>query len=167
MSLNAIAVFNQPQVRGTVSFHQCNRHHNTIVSFNLFGLPSNSTHGIHIHKYGILSVDNACDSTCEHYNPTGDLHGSMELYGNSRHAGDLINNLVTNSLGEFTYTYEDPMINVHDIIGRSIVIHSGIDDMGRWRNDYSNPERQKGSSTTGNAGSRIACSVIGLAPSSK
>jgi Cu/Zn superoxide dismutase len=91
----------------------------------------------------------------------------MELYGNSRHAGDLINNLVTNSLGEFTYTYEDPMINVHDIIGRSIVIHSGVDDMGRWRNDYSNPERQKGSSTTGNSGSRIACSVIGLAPSSK
>lgn len=163
MSVNAIAVFNS-SIKGTVSFHQCDKHFNTIVSFDLYGLPPNSQHGIHIHRYGILTVENACDSTCEHYNPTGEMHGSMELYGNKRHAGDLINNLKSDSKGAFKYNYEDPLLNAHDIIGRSVVIHSGIDDLGRWRNDYSNSERQKGSATTGNAGSRIACSVIGLAP---
>lgn len=164
MSSNAIAVFNQHPLKGTVSFHQCAKHYNTIVSFNLSGLSPNSKHGIHIHRYGILTVENACDSTCEHYNPTGSMHGSMELHGSDRHAGDLINNIEVNSSGEFKYVYEDSMLNVSDIIGRSVVIHSGVDDMGRWRNDYSNVERQKGSSTTGNAGSRIACSVIGRAP---
>ena len=164
MSFNAIAVFNQHPVKGTVSFHQCEKHYNTIVSFKLSGLNPKSKHGIHIHRYGILSVENACDSTCEHYNPTGSIHGSNKLHGTERHAGDLINNIETDNTGSYKYVYEDPMLNVSDIIGRSVVIHSGIDDMGRWRDDYSNMERQQGSSTTGTSGSRIACSVIGRAP---
>lgn len=164
MSVNAIAVFNTT-IRGTVSFHQCPKHQNAVVSFNLSGFEPNAQHGVHIHRYGILNLEKACDSTCDHYNPTGEMHGSIKLYGSSRHAGDLINNLKANSKGVFVYTYEDDKIYVQDIIGRSVVIHSGVDDLGRWRDDYSDPERQKGSSTTGNAGSRIACSVIGLAPS--
>jgi hypothetical protein len=60
--------------------------------------------------------------------------------------------------------FVDDLIDVSDIIGRSVVIHGGVDDLGRWRSDYSDPKKQKASSTTGDAGSRIACSVIGLAP---
>jgi Cu/Zn superoxide dismutase len=161
--MNAIAVFND-KIKGFVRFHQCLEHPQTLVEFDLGGFKPHKTHGIHIHKYGILSVENACDSTCEHYNPHDTLHGSIELYGTSRHVGDLINNLKSDGKGNFKYSYIDNLIKTKDIIGRSVVIHSGVDDLGRWRNDFSDPKRQEGSATTGNAGSRIACSVIGLAP---
>jgi Cu-Zn family superoxide dismutase len=45
------------------------------------------------------------------------------------------------------------------VIGRTVVIHSGIDDLGIHRDEKS--DRGKLSSITGNAGERIACSVIG------
>lgn len=40
------------------------------------------------------------------------------------------------------------------MIGRSIVVHANVDDLGRTNH----PD----SKTTGNAGSRLACGVIGL-----
>jgi Cu-Zn family superoxide dismutase len=158
--MNAVAIFND-KIKGSVKFHQCKTHPKTIVEFNLSGFKPNKTHGIHIHRYGILSVENACESTCEHYNPQNKLHGSDELFGDDRHAGDLINNLSSDKNGNFEYTYEDNLIDVSDIFGRTIVIHGGIDDLGRYRDDKSDFRLQKLSSTTGNAGSRIACSVIG------
>jgi Cu/Zn superoxide dismutase len=161
--MNAVAIFND-KIKGSVKFHQCQKHIKTIVEFNLSGFRPHKTHGIHIHRYGILSVENSCDSTCEHYNPHNTLHGSQELYGNDRHVGDLINNLNSDKNGNFQYSYVDDLIDVSDIVGRSVVIHGGVDDLGRWRSDYSDPKKQKASSTTGDAGSRIACSVIGLAP---
>jgi Cu-Zn family superoxide dismutase len=170
--LNAVAVFKEnsieksaeSKIKGTVKFHQCKSHPQTIVEFELSGFKPNKTHAIHIHKFGILSVENSCDSTCDHYNPYNKLHGSIELYGKDRHVGDLINNLSSDSKGNFHFSYIDDLIEVSDIIGRSVVIHGGTDDLGQFRNDFSNPKLQKGSATTGNAGSRIACSVIGIAP---
>jgi|UniRef100_A0A6C0KQW5 Cu/Zn superoxide dismutase len=157
--LNAIAVFSPKcsPISGYVKFHQCNTHQNALVQFSLKGLPSNSVLGCHIHKYGITSLTDPCGSTCDHYNPFNTLHGSQKLYGNDRHAGDLINNIQSDSNGEFNFSYEDPLLfNIKDILGRSVVIHSGIDDLGI------NRTFDKGSATTGNAGGRIACSVIGL-----
>jgi Cu-Zn family superoxide dismutase len=40
------------------------------------------------------------------------------------------------------------------VIGRSIVVHEGIDDLGST--DHAD------SKTTGNSGARLACGVIGL-----
>jgi len=156
--MNAIAVFNPKlsRISGFVKFHQCSKHSKTIVQFSFSGFPRNSIHAIHIHKNGITNNEAPCESTCEHYNPHNKLHGNKTLHGKNRHVGDLINNLHSDMNGNFNYMYEDDLIDVKDILGRSVVIHSGIDDLGE------NRDTDKGSATTGNAGGRIACSVIGI-----
>ena len=163
----AIAVFRPGEnpITGLVHFHNCvQKHPVTRVTINLKGFQANSTHAIHIHKCGIKSLENACDSACDHYNPTNELHGNIGLFGSRRHAGDLVNNITANERGEVMFMYDDPMLtDVQDLYGRTIVIHAGIDDLGIFRNDFSDPERQKLSATTGNSGKRIACAVIGRA----
>ena len=42
----------------------------------------------------------------------------------------------------------------HSIVGRSVVVHAGVDDLGRGGFDDSK--------TTGHAGGRVACGVIGV-----
>ena len=74
------------------------------------------------------------------------------------HAGDLLNNIKADSNGRFYYEYLDYRINLfgdvsESIIGRSVVIHNGVDDLGLGNN--------KESLETGNAGERIACAIIG------
>jgi Cu-Zn family superoxide dismutase len=49
------------------------------------------------------------------------------------------------------------LIGPHSIIGRSIVIKSGEDDLGRGGHEYS--------LSTGNSGQRIAGGVVGIASS--
>jgi Cu-Zn family superoxide dismutase len=163
--MNAVCIFdpnsscNLFKISGSISFHSCSEHKNTIITFNLSGFKPFAKHAIHIHKNGITSLEKACDSTCDHYNPHGNLHGSTLLYGTDRHVGDLINNLVADENGNFIYQYEDDLVKLsppYSVIGRSIVIHGGIDDLGKFR------QVDKGSATTGNAGSRIACAVIGI-----
>lgn len=49
------------------------------------------------------------------------------------------------------------LIGPHSIIGRSIVVKSNQDDLGRGANEFSQ--------TTGNSGSRVAGGVVGIASS--
>ena len=77
-----------------------------------------------------------------------------------RHSGDLINNIHTDRDGNFNYEYNDSRLQLFGdvdstIIGRSVVIHQGIDDLGEGTDAES--------LTTGNAGARIGCAIIGLA----
>ena len=51
------------------------------------------------------------------------------------------------------------LLGPHSVIGRSVVIYAGADDSGRGG--------QENSLTTGNAGPRIACGVIGIADASR
>ena len=109
-------------------------------------------HGIHIHEFGNLSQ--GCTSAGAHYNPYGRNHGSPSAL--LRHVGDL-GNLESN--GPTTVTvlnYMDPMVNLYNamsVIGRSVVIHADEDDLGLGG--------QSDSLTTGHAGARLACGVIG------
>lgn len=182
---NAICVFdpnssfNKAKIYGTIKFHQCiraeqvngippseshsqNINFSTLIKFNLSGFKPNSVNAIHVHNLGDLTK--GCDSLCAHYNPYQKMHGSKSLYGYDRHVGDLINNIHSDSDGNFIFEYEDDLVDLsgdYSIIGRSIVIHEKEDDCGKYR--YEKSEKGIGSRTTGNAGARISCALIGIA----
>ena len=118
--MNAVASF----TNGTVSFHQCDLHPDTLIEFNFKGFEPNSNHAIHVLTYGCSNPINV-----SHYNPHNECHGSFALNGNHRHAGDLINNLLFDSNGCVCLQYKDPLIDVKEILGRSIAIYKGVDDL--------------------------------------
>jgi Cu-Zn family superoxide dismutase len=155
---NAIAIFDNPSVKGSVKFHQCLGSKETKVIFDLHGLAPDKQHAIHIHEYGDESK--GCKSLGGHWNPYNKQHGSIFINICDSHAGDLINNIVSDNKGEFYYIYIDPRIQLNgnvkeSILGRSVVIHHGVDDLGQGNN----PE----SKITGNAGGRMVCAIIGHA----
>ena len=112
----------------------------------------NSIHGFHIHEAGDLT--DSCHGACSHFNPYGKNHGGPD--SNERHVGDL-GNIKFNAKGISTINMEDSMIKVRgtkcNIMGRSLVIHEGIDDLGMGTNAESR--------ITGNAGARLTCGVVG------
>ena len=72
-----------------------------------------------------------------------------------RHVGDLAN-VEANENGEAYYSAEDSLITLYgnySVLGRSCVLHKDIDDLGLGGHELSK--------TTGNAGGRVACGVIG------
>lgn len=129
------------------------------VIIDLHNFKPNSTHAIHIHEYG--DMREGCASLGGHYNPHGSAHGRFvnrepfKSDENSRHAGDLVNNIISDKNGVVYVKYFDPLVITPEIIGRSVVIHDGVDDLGLGPNAES--------LITGNAGGRIACAVIGIA----
>lgn len=155
--IEAVAVFTQP-IKGEVIFHQCItplKNKGCKVCIRLSGMEPGATHAIHIHEYG--DERKGCGSLGGHWNPEGTTHGSLFLNMES-HAGDMVNNIKADSKGEVELCYTDPRISLRgdvseSIIGRSVVIHYGIDDLGIGGNEES--------LKTGNAGHRLACAVIG------
>lgn len=74
-----------------------------------------------------------------------------------RHVGDL-GNVKSNATGFVDTKFSDTVISLagkRSILGRGIIVHEGKDDLGRT----DHPD----SLTTGNAGGRAACGVVGLA----
>eukprot|EP00123_Amoebidium_parasiticum_P019337 comp24612_c0_seq1/m.46802 comp24612_c0_seq1/g.46802 ORF comp24612_c0_seq1/g.46802 comp24612_c0_seq1/m.46802 type:complete len:151 (-) comp24612_c0_seq1:136-588(-) len=110
-------------------------------------------HGFHVHQFG----DNTqgCTSAGPHFNPTGKTHGAPT--DEERHVGDL-GNVTADASGVAKVDLKDHLLTLsgpHSIVGRTIVIHEGVDDLGRGGVELSK--------TTGNAGGRAACGVIGVA----
>lgn len=104
-------------------------------------------HGLHVHTLGDLTRD--CLSCGEHYNPFGRQHGGP---GDSeRHVGDL-GNIVAGPDGRASFRQEDSQLKVWDVIGRSLVVDAGEDDLGRGDRPLSK--------RTGNSGERLACGII-------
>jgi len=74
----------------------------------------------------------------------------------NRHVGDL-GNIEADESGKAAFNFNDPQLKLtgeHSIVGRSVVVHAGTDDLGRGGHDDSK--------TTGHAGGRVACGVIGV-----
>ena len=108
---------------------------------------------MHVHTQGDISDE--CKKCGSHYNPTFQFHGDIS---GERHLGDIGNIFVDmNGQSNFViYITTFPLPNnvlLNKIIGRSIVIHSEPDDLGRG-NDLE-------SSKTGNSGSIVACGILG------
>lgn len=158
--MNAEAIFNMRDrnnklgITGKIFFHQCNPNSIVRVKFDLHNLSPNQTRAIHIHEKSI-SENQDCMSAGPHWNPYNKEHGSIWIDAYERHAGDLINNLTSDSNGNFKYVYCDPLLTLYgnnSIIGRSVIIHEKQDDLGLGNNEDSKK--------TGNAGGRVACSNI-------
>ncbi|KAE8666737.1 Superoxide dismutase [Hibiscus syriacus] len=125
----------------------------TTVNVRVTGLTP-GLHGFHLHEYG--DTTNGCISTGAHFNPNSMTHGSPE--DKVRHAGDL-GNIVANADGVAEATMVDkqiPLSGPNAVIGRAFVVHELEDDLGKGGHELS--------LTTGNAGGRLACGVVGLTP---
>lgn len=148
----ATSYFNIPSLKGSVNFIENIEKKNVIVEIDLISTYKNSLHGFHIHEAGDLT-DN-CNGACAHFNPFNKNHGGPN--SKERHVGDL-GNIKFNSKGIAKYSFTDNLIKLNgikaNIIGRSVVIHQDIDDLGKGGHSDS--------LTTGHAGKRIACAVIG------
>ena len=138
--------------KGVVHFEQKSMFARTLVTGTFTGLNPGQLHGFHVHMYGDLS--DGCTTAGPHYNPHGNVHAGPD--DEVRHVGDL-GNVQADSEGNGSYERADQQISLQgpfSVIGRSCVLHAGTDDLGRGGHELS--------LTTGNAGGRIACGVIGL-----
>ena len=122
------------------------------VKYDINGL-TDGKHGFHIHKCGDMTK--GCETGCEHFNPFNKNHGGP--HSQERHAGDLGNITSLNGVSKGSITVKDiscdPKTKI-SIVGRMFVIHEDEDDLGKGGDEES--------LKTGNAGKRIACSIIGL-----
>ncbi|XP_062502886.1 uncharacterized protein LOC134179888 isoform X2 [Corticium candelabrum] len=140
------------KVEGTVTFQQNTLGGPTVVRGVISGLKPRSKHGFHIHESSNQS--NGCLSYGGHYNPHYHPHGGPND-GNNRHVGDL-GNIIADENGVASFTiHEESLVTLYGpttVLGRGVVVHAGEDDLGKGSNI--------GSTTTGNAGGRLACGPI-------
>jgi Cu-Zn family superoxide dismutase len=136
-----------PRLTGTVSFRAVPG--GTWVCADITGLPEYQPardgkppvgpHGFHIHEFGICEVGNPDDpflSAGGHWNPTDQPHGN--------HAGDFP--VLFSNDGRARMCFFSNKFTVHQVIGKSIIIHQNPDD---YRTQ-----------PAGAAGKRLACGVI-------
>ncbi|KAG8818199.1 Superoxide dismutase [Cu-Zn] [Serendipita sp. 399] len=151
---SASVVFKGEVVSGSLNFVQVGPWGVVTVTGQITGLDPNSERGMHVHEFGDLTK--GCNSTGTHFNPFKYSHGAREAPISLRHVGDL-GNIHSDENGVANINFQDKIISltnpITSIIGRAIVVHTGTDDLGQGGNE--------GSATTGNAGGRAACGVIG------
>ena len=132
------------EAKGLITFTQTDG--GILIEADIEGL-SEGNHGFHIHEWGDISKSDGT-SAGGHFNPDNSEHAGPK--DAIRHAGDL-GNITADENGKAYYEHIDSLISFtgkHNIIGRSIIIHVGEDDL------VSQP--------TGDAGGRVAQGVIGV-----
>lgn len=124
-----------PKLSGCVQFYQ--QKNCVLIVAEIFGLPKSETgfFGFHIHQ-GESCSGTDFSGTGSHYNPVDQVH--------PKHAGDLPPLMCCR--GNVYLAVKTNRFTVHDIIGKTVVIHSDPDDF------HTQP--------AGNAGKKIACGVI-------
>lgn len=138
-----------------------------MIEYEIQHTDANAERGMHIHEFG--DNTNGCTSAGPHFNPDGKTHGAPSDH--VRHAGDL-GNIKTDANAVAKGRMEDHVVKLigpHSVLGvspdgdddggcegvltcllqRTVVVHSGTDDLGRGGHELS--------ATTGNAGLRPAC----------
>jgi len=153
MPVKAVAVLlGDSRVTGTVTFVQDDENSATTISYDIRGSEP-GLHGFHVHEFG--DNTNGCTSAGGHFNPTSQDHGDRGAA--VRHVGDL-GNLTVDGQGNASDTISDSLLKLigpHSVVGRTIVFHGGVDDLGL--------SLHPDSKINGNAGPRLACGVIGIA----
>lgn len=133
-------------VNGTVKFNQDGDGKVKMDLEVLIPKMANHSVAVHIHEHG--DCGDAGKNTHGHWNPTNKQHGKWGT--GEYHSGD-IGNIQLDSAGKGTLTMETDIWSIggdvqKDILGKAIIVHSGVDD-------YT-------SQPSGNAGSRIGCGLI-------
>ena len=143
----ALAVMNPTQgskVHGTVGFAKDSK--GVRITVNIEDL-SPGPHGFHVHEFGDCSSPDA-NSAGGHFNPTDMPHAGPK--SEKRHVGDL-GNIEADKNGVAKLEVTDNLISLEgptSIIGRSVIVHAGPDDLK--------------TQPAGGAGPRVACGVIGI-----
>jgi len=152
--VKAVAVLRgESNIRGTVIFEQPDENSATTITWKICGQDPNAERGFHVHQFG--DNTNGCISAGPHFNPFGKTHGAPA--DEERHVGDL-GNITTDAEGNsdgYTTDNQVKLIGAESVLGRTVVVHAGTDDLGRGGTEESKK--------TGNAGLRPACGVIGIA----
>ena len=125
-----------PRLSGCVQFYQ--QQDCVLIVAEIFGLPRESDtgfFGFHIHQ-GESCSGTDFSETGSHYNPADQVH--------PKHAGDLPPLMYCR--GNAYLAVKTDRFTVHDIIEKTVVIHSDPDDFR--------------TQPAGNAGKKIACGAI-------
>ena len=150
--MKCIAVF-QKDLEGQITFQQSKL--GDVVTINgIISKLKPGKHGFHVHTFGNLKSTD-CMKCGGHWNPENCVHGGR--HDEVSHAGDL-GNITANVDGVAKFRLSTNKIQLHgnvkeSIVGRSVVIHADEDDNGKGGFDDS--------LTTGHAGARLDCAVIG------
>lgn len=128
-----------PRLSGLVKFYQTS-YDGILVEAEVFNLPNidepgaSNFYAMHIHDAGDCSGN--FQNTGNHYNPGQAPHPD--------HAGDLLP--LMGNQGYAWSAFYDKRFTLDEIIGRSVIIHSGRDDFT--------------SQPSGDSGTKIGCGVI-------
>ncbi|KAI8923959.1 superoxide dismutase [Entophlyctis helioformis] len=139
-------------IAGSVMFVQDSASDTIQIIADLVGLPPGQ-HGWHVHVSGNIFPN--CSAAGLHFNPFKQDHGAPDA--RVRHVGDF-GNMNVGPDGRFKHTLTDTQASLWDhqrsIVGRALVIHANVDDLGLTDNPQSK--------IVGNAGGRLACGVLGI-----
>ena len=145
----AVAVIETNKISGHVVAYEAK---DGVVLYATFTKLPKGKHGFHIHKKGDLRGD-GCKGLCEHYDKGNHHHGDGPSSKRERHTGDLGNIEIKEGKQEFKKRYHLLNVSVHDLWGRSIIVHQDEDDLGLG--DFEDIK------TTGHSGKRIGCAIFG------
>lgn len=144
---NIQKVFNDTAVTGTATFSQMNDEDVTLTLD--ITVPSRANKSVAVHLHLMSDCGNNAGNAMGHWNPTNANHGKFG--SSSFHLGD-IGNISLDAQGHASFTMTTNAWNINgsdatrNIVGRSVMIHSGVDD-------YT-------TQPSGNSGTKIGCGGI-------